>query len=311
LGTTHCEQMKKSTFNLIQYSALSLSFLSLNESRGQAIYTDVDPDIILDSHGEIGTVDMDNDGVIDFAFLNTSGTLTSSSFIESYVEGIWVGPNSPQHGIIGYLLYISGYGGSTQYFPYAFLNDYLIGPSLLFHNWGFQRMAFRYFNEDHVLINYGGYWYTNILDHYLGIKFLDSEGDYHYGWIRCDVKDEGRTLVIKDYAYEDKPDVPIAAGDMIGNTIEFAYDKGDIHTGTDDNLFNQASIYSFGDRIYINVNDINEKSKVQIYNTAGELVYFGILTGRYSVLHLNQPAGVYFVQLISGNRSFGVNVFIS
>jgi len=307
--------MKKSTLSLLQYSAFTASFLSLNDTHSQAVYIDIDPDIILDSDGELGLVDMDNEGVIDFAFLNTSGTVSTSSSDITYVERLWAGPNFPQNGIAGYSSYHSGYGGFTIFFPYALNYGENVGPELPFHTWGFQRMAFRDYTHHFPSLGTGtwagGYWYPEVLDHYLGVRFLDSAGCNHYGWIRCDVKDEGRTLVVKDCAYESKCDVSIPAGDVVGTTIEFGHDKGDIHTGINDDLFSGVSIYSFGDRVYINLNDINEKPEVHIYNIAGELVYSEILKDKYSVLELNQPAGAYFVQLVSSKGSHGVKVFIN
>jgi len=296
---------------LKQYSTLAISFLAVKESAGEAIYTDIEPDIVLESHGEVGAVDMDNDGIFDFAFLNTSGTLTSSSFIESYVDGIWAGPNLIQNGIAGYMSYDSGSGGFTQYFPYALANASGIGPSLPFYNWGFQRMVFRYFNEDFVLINAGGYWYPDVSDHYLGVRFIDTLGCNHYGWIRCEVKDENRTLIVKDYAYESKCDVSIAAGDLIGNTIEFDYEKGDIHTEIDDELFSGVNIYNFNDHVYIKLNDLTEKTEVYISDSGGRLIYSVTLLDMFSDIHLATAPGLYLIQLVSNNTSHTAKVFLN
>ena len=65
--------MNSSKFNLIQYSAISACFLALHQNvRGQAIYTNIDPDLELDNNWESAGIDMNNDGVPDFGFLNRS-----------------------------------------------------------------------------------------------------------------------------------------------------------------------------------------------------------------------------------------------
>jgi hypothetical protein len=45
---------------------------------------------------------------------------------------------------------------------------------------------------------------------YLGVKFLDTDGNLHYGWVR--VTNEGISATINGYAYETIPNKPILAG---------------------------------------------------------------------------------------------------
>jgi hypothetical protein len=46
---------------------------------------------------------------------------------------------------------------------------------------------------------------------YLGVKFLDKQGQLHYGWVR--VTNSGISATITAYAYETTPNVPILAGE--------------------------------------------------------------------------------------------------
>ena len=75
-------------FPLIQYSAAALALLSAKSSYTQAVYTDIDPDIILDEPGEFAGIDFDDDGINDFNFFNRS-SFTTIPFSHEY----------PFHGI--------------------------------------------------------------------------------------------------------------------------------------------------------------------------------------------------------------------
>jgi len=46
---------------------------------------------------------------------------------------------------------------------------------------------------------------------FLGVKFIDTEGQLHYGWVRVSVRPDYST-VIQGYAYETIPNKPIDAG---------------------------------------------------------------------------------------------------
>ena len=45
------------------------------------------------------------------------------------------------------------------------------------------------------------------------------------GTLQC--VDSGRTLIIHDYAYENKPDTPILTGDTIGDTTTVSIQEGE------------------------------------------------------------------------------------
>jgi hypothetical protein len=93
--------VKNNKFILTQYSALSACFLALNSSsRGQAIYTDIDPDFVLDNNWETAGVDMNNDGIVDFGFLNRSFDFsTYYSYYSSHLNALYAGPQSPNNEI--------------------------------------------------------------------------------------------------------------------------------------------------------------------------------------------------------------------
>jgi hypothetical protein len=64
----------------------------------------------------------------------------------------------------------------------------------------------------------GNFYCPWALEHppYLGVKFVDTEGKLHYGWVRISMRHDYST-VIEAYAYETIPNKPIPAGVASGD----------------------------------------------------------------------------------------------
>ena len=61
--------MKHKEFSLQKYSVMAGVFIIMqNNSIAEVIYTDIEPDIILDEGGEAAELDMNDDGISDFFF---------------------------------------------------------------------------------------------------------------------------------------------------------------------------------------------------------------------------------------------------
>jgi hypothetical protein len=58
---------------------------------------------------------------------------------------------------------------------------------------------------------YSSFWNGGVTDGYLGLK-LQVGGGTHYGWVRMDISSNGKTVVIKDMAYNATPNGGISAG---------------------------------------------------------------------------------------------------
>jgi len=301
--------MKSNRFNIKTYSAFACAFLINGNAKAEVEYTNIEPDIILDADFESDGVDMDNNGTIDFAFLNFSYPWYSPGY--SFIERIFVGPyGTPLNEVAG--------TGSWFYFPYAIEFGNFIDFSLSFQNYGFQQMAWRKFIswdtwEGGVITGtgYGGEWYPEMLDHYLGVHFIDENADYHYGWIRCDVKDEGRTLVIKDYAYEKFIEHEIIAGDTIGYQ-PFAHDTIVLNPGTGiENVLTVAQVYSFEQSIYIQLAKVIPHAQVTVYDLAGKEIYASDLNNLSTVIPVNAPKGIYLVEIIAAEGRFTKKVYLN
>lgn len=298
--------MKAKRFKLLEYASMAACVLSAKTLGAQAIYTDLDPDVVVEMDPEILNIDMNGDGVYDFAFLNEIYTTETSvwSFYYSYKERIWAGPKNPNNAIAGSLnLYGSAESNYYyRYYPFALLDHEPINNLLYFQNNGYQMMAFA---TDFWSIGLeiwdkreGGNWYPEISDHYLGVRFLDILGCNHYGWIRCDVLEEGRILVVKDYAYETKCDTSILAGDTIGDTTDIV--------GVEDNLLEAAKIWGTENAIHIRLNINTLPVTCEIFNLEGQCIYRESIFNGYTEIHLsNTLKSIYFVALtnVSGQKT--------
>lgn len=299
--------MKKITSaKLSAYFSSAVSFLLLHNSEAQVVYTDVDPDIILDENLETAGIDIDNNGTFDFAFANYSFTYYNSLWFSYRLrQDILGGPYIPENNIAGNSVHFStGSGGFIWTFPYALASGELIDNYLQWHSAGQQILAIRTYYQNGELYNTCNqcYWYNGdipeTLDHYIGVKFLDTDNQTHYGWIRCDVLDEGRTLIIKDYAYEVEPEYPIVAGD----TIEY------VDIQSQENNFS-PTVYSFGNTVYINFREIIDY-KVSIYDLDGKEIFTEALHDMYYTKVLNVSKGIYIVNVQSNVSSFSKTVFV-
>lgn len=301
--------MKSKSFNLKTYSAFASAFLIIGNAQAEVEYTDIEPDFILDSDWDSEGVDMDNNGTIDFAFLNFSYSWYTFGY--SFIEKIFAGPyGTPQNEIAGTQI--------VAYFPYALAYGEFIDSSLSFQNYGFQRMAYRIFHEletwggDILYFTWeGGFWYPEMLDHYLGVHFIDENADYHYGWIRCDIKDEGRTLVIKDYAYEKYIDHEIIAGDTVGYQ-PFGHDTIVLNPGTViENILTGANVYSFENKIYIQLPLKSSNVIVKVYDLKGGEIYTCELQNQFAEININAPKGIYLVEIIAKEGNFTKKVYMN
>ncbi|MBK7035733.1 MAG: T9SS type A sorting domain-containing protein [Chitinophagales bacterium] len=287
--------MKSERFTIFSYSIFTSLLLNIHKNvASQAFYTDVDPDVVLDSDLENLFIDMDNNGTTDFILFNWSYTTFSSGFFETR-QRLWAGPNIHDNAIAG-----SQLGSLLIYYPYALSEVTLINEGLEFQTAFFQRIAFKDINTFPPDIT-GGNWYPEMFDHYLGVRFIGTYGCDHYGWIRCDVMDEGRTLIIKDYAYETKCNIGILAGDAIGDTSTVNIQEV--------NTLN-AVVYGFGNTVFIYLDEIQENLEVSVYDLNGSLLYFDNLIALNAQFQLKQPNGMYIVELTDGLKKFTKKIVI-
>ncbi len=289
-------------FTLKSYSAFSAAVLmpalTLN---AQAIYVDVDPDIVIDYDvNSVTYIDLDNNGISDFGFYKSS----SEGYISSYYGGTYgyyewqririIVPG--ENGL--HAVEFSSSSGSWLVMNVLESED-PINEEDLFETHDSGMVSRR--REVSSLYAYPiGDWnaegpWRNIPefpDRYLGVRFTDETECVHYGWLRCAITEDEGKLTIKDWAFENKCDVGTNAGDKIGDTA--------IVVDIDDELLSVISIYSAGKDIYFE--NVVERGSIKIFNQIGQLIYTAQLIPPQNIISLNHfSTGIYIVELETSN----------
>ena len=291
-------------FSLLQYSTAAVALLGVTAASSQVVYTDIDPDVVLDEPDEMFGIDLDDDGLNDFNFFNESFTTTVFYGDLANVKALFVGAfDTMLNGIAGSTGFLSGGGGYTYYRPYIIQDGEIIGGAFNFYNNNYQTLAMEIdeFSSPFPPTHNGNWYYFyggEVIEKFLGISFTDEDNIKRYGWIRCSVIDSGRTLIIHDYAYELQPDYPIIAGD----TVSYVAIKGQL------SLF--ATVYSFNTAVYINL-QIQTPTQLTIVDLNGQTILAKTLYHQVEIVEMNYfPKGIYLVTLKEGEKLLTAKVAI-
>ena len=297
----------KNVFKLKDYFSICAAYLAAHSSgNAQVIYTDIIPDDTLDYDGEgysidIYSIDMDSDALEDFVFINFVDTdHYYLGFFGVTIERIWVGAwDTFANGIVADRNLIILSDTYYLYYPFALSQSYVIDSNLIFEGNGYQRMAARAHRLDSLNF-YSGYWFPEVYDHYLGIRFKDNLERMHYGWIRCTVQDSGSTLIVKDYAYELQPNHPILAGD----TVSYVPVQEHENSAT-------ISVYSFDNKVIINTSEnVGNEIRITVFDSTGKKIRKVKSNQQHTEITLNVPQGIYAVEVTSEGNTFVKKVFL-
>ena len=280
------------------YALTAGCFLLLHKQiEAQVVYTDID-DIILDSDGETYLLDINNDGLMDFQFNKNSGSfIWTSEFGETQLRNLEIVTIHPyteagiaNNEIAG--LSFSTYFSNISYWPYALLNEMLVNSELNFNrNYGRELIASRLDKlPDEIGWQYAGYWYPEMENRFLGIHFMDVDSNFHYGWIRCSVLENGEVFVITDHAYETVAEESIITGDTT------AYVS--IQSDTIATKFN-LTIHPIPatDHIIIDY-PTSTPTALNIYTSSGAIIYNNPYWTGEAIDISNFPPAMYYLQLL-------------
>lgn len=159
------------------------------------VYTDIEPDFTSENLNDSYNLDLNNDHIIDF-------TISSDSYESWEWLGIASNPNV-ENGIISTTPWYSHPVPLNSGKEIFNLRGYSNGES--FETWGIFTVGDCFGGEQGCI-----YDWKNKVDMYLGLRF-NLKGRIHYGWARLDVASVTQ-WVIKDYAYNATPNMPILAG---------------------------------------------------------------------------------------------------
>lgn len=299
------------------YSLFSTGYLFIqSEARASAVYTDVTPDSILDIAGEFAFFDIDANGILDFTFHNADFTLYDFPYGNVHFQRVAAVVAA---GNMIATTFQSTIYSSRYYYPFALNVGDLINSDLEFQQYWYQGLATKIydpniFSTDTATFTHGN-WFPEALNKYLGVGFADATGHIHYGWIRCDVKDEGRTLIIKDYAYETKVGEGIAAGDIVGDTTfnkEPAVNLDTLFNVSIPESLSNIAVYSYNKTIYINQTELGQQITCRIFDADGKLcIREQILPGNTAIALFEFPPGYYLVEISSPQHKMTKKLYIN
>ena len=191
---------------LIAYSGAANIFLLCSTVQSQVVYTDFDPDIIVNSN-DIFDLDINSDGITDIQFEGEQFWSWTS------FGGSGSGFSTQEFKLLNFASV--AYESGISYLRPMFLNtDDNVDSSKPFVNYENMRIfsAYNEFDEgaggiDSDVSIYSGDSLVNT-DSYIGVKLIIS-GQQHYGWGRINlvqIEDGMPYLAIKDVAYNSTPD---------------------------------------------------------------------------------------------------------
>ncbi len=293
--------MGKGKFSLKEYSTLaSVILIGGKFSIGQVIYTDLEPDIILDEGNFY--IDLDDNSINDFNFekiiLHTSNTSDIICYSIAIFGFTCVNTGNSIIGtevisgndIVSPLNYSDPINNSAQfnddYWQYITLKD--------------REMSCLYFIPltpwDYANL---GNWASGIdEDKFIGVKFKgEDENCEYYGWVRCILSDSLDILTIKDFAYN--PDC--------GNGLN----AGMLITEADNKIIAEPNIRLGGEEIIIEIDESQVNANCVVVNLAGQVVKEANLSSATTLINIaDLPSGILIFKLYDANLSYTKKVFL-
>jgi len=277
----------KKKHDLCQYSLSASAFLLLaNVASGQVVYHDIEPDSIFEldlnityEHLREWPIDLNLDGKIDFQlYLQSWNTFMGGSGSYNTVNASLL--VEPYNAVMNYY-YPRNYAAVVDESRFIseqqnWKSNHLI--RLMEYSSGSTSGGS---SSGAIFENLDGYW-PNKTDQFLGLRFLDTDGQTHYGWMRLTLTWLGyqeRFITVKDFAYEASANTAIQTPCIDGCPVP------------DESI----KIFSDGSNVYVNVQDPSPDNMFTIRNIYGNIIYEGSFFVKNYVFYSNLPAGVYIV----------------
>lgn len=262
-------QQKLKSYSAVAAGAAAATALS-NDAKAQVIYTDVSPDVTVNTSGDNYQLDLDNNGVVDFGIAFMTGTYAGTypyNYIVAYA-GALASTNQIDTA-------------ATSGYPTAHASGDLISAANLW-DIGYGAAGQHLIGITFTTAGFTAGNFPGTTDKYLAVKF-DISGTTHYGWARLDVGTNSETFTIKDYAYNGTADAPITAGDM-GTA-----------TGIVSNKLQGVKVYTNSKQLNVNLGE-TASANVMVTGMTGQEVYKATQNSSFSQIDLSGVAnGIYNV----------------
>ncbi len=278
---------KKITLNeskLARFSAVAGAVLATGAVNSQIVYTDVNPDVVVDAINAQYDLDFNTDAVVDLslavqAIVNQTGSYSGISFTFNGNAAFVMpaGGNGVQQ--------MAGSVSSSTMVVAPLNNGDMINGAQAF---GGSSSGSALGVVGVAVIPLLGMTYPiaqgdfiGVSDKFLGVKFMIGTNT-HYGWARLDVTAGADTIRLKDYAYNQNADLAILAGMTVGLDDVAVDNKVTIKT-----TLNNATINVTPDLIGGRIAMFNmagqEVKVVTIQDVNTEIQFEGVETGIYTI----------------------------
>ena len=267
---------------LAGFTAMAGAVIAGSAADAQIVYSDVNPDVVVDTTSGIYDLDFNNDAIPDasFSVVHASGSLTYSGIPITYDVSYALAYPGAGGGL--QMSLVPGSSSSMTSAIAPLNNGDAINPGAMFTSSG------GYLGAEGLAIisGFGSYpiqagEFLGVSDKFLGVKFV-AGANTHYGWVRLDVAGDASTITIKDYAFNAFPDGEILAGQMVGLENIAVDEKVTVKT-----TLNEALINVTPDLIGGTVNMYNMSGQLvastSIQDVDTKLSFEGIETGIYTV----------------------------
>ncbi len=263
---------------LKKFSAFIVIAMMFSAStNAQIFYTDVNPDVTINTNGGAYALDLNNDGITDFNITFTTTMFGSQT--NKYITITPLGANKV---------------GTDYIYPNALpLNTLIDSSSFTWLSNANQSLISRIWflppRSQTWIWQYRGNW-NGASNKYIPLQ-LDLSSQKFYGWARLDAATNAASFTVKDYAYNSIPNQPILAGET-----------GSVTTGISENSF-ASSINLFPNpaknHLTIDLGSNNKKVEVTIADITGKVIYTIVAQDTHMVeVNTNDFAeGIYVVQI--------------
>ena len=269
--------MKQFLQNSIKFIlGITILLISITGIKAQIVYTDLNPDSILNivnsGDGERIPIDFNGDGTAEFKFRYDKFGSTAI-----YLH-IYRGNNGPSPQVM-----LKGSATNSSGVPWAepLTNDADISST---KNWGYS--VYGPLLGDPEDLNF-----LNIGDRYIGVK-VNISGHIHYGWIL--VSYTTLKLTVKGFAYESTPNKAIKTGDKgnVGICVKQEETSFTIYPNPAKKKFS------------INLKNIVNITNIKIINVLGsEVMKISMLNDNLRNIDISGlKKGIYFVQMITDDK---------
>ena len=270
----------------LKYSAMAGSVAAFASTAGaQIVYTDVNPDLTF-TEDQMYMLDVNNDATDDFMIVQFDTVVTYGSF------------TFPTEGVVlltaGSNAAISSAGSALNYLTALNLNDPIDNLQSFAPSTSSAPIAAGAFVGGFANMGIGPW--IDAADHYMGLTFL-AGSNFHYGWCRINVAANGKSFVVKDYAYESTPSSVILAGQIVNSVKDLVAD------GVSFQVINNTVQLDLLNTQFTNGN-------VAVINIAGQTVHTSELTGSRTIDLNGYTSGVYMISVTFDQGQVNHKLFV-